>query len=89
VITEDMAIKYFGRTDVVNEELSIKFPKEEKINFKISGVLEHIPDQSSMAINFLIPMQNWEDHVDPAPDIQWRTWAGATFVLFREGHTHE
>lgn len=87
VITEDMAIKYFGRTDVVNEELSIKFPQEEKINFKISGVLERIPDQSSMAINFLIPMQNWEDHVDPAPSIQWRTWAGATFVLFREGHT--
>ena len=87
VLTEDMAIKYFGRTDVVNEELSIKFPKEQKITFKISGVLERIPDQSSMFVNVLIPIQNWEDHVDPAPSIQWRTWAGATFVLFREGHT--
>jgi len=86
VLTEDMAIKYFGRTDVVNEELSIKFPKEQKITFRISGVLARIPDQSSMFISFLIPMQNWEDHVDPAPSIQWRTWAGATFVLFREGH---
>jgi len=87
VLTEEMAIKYFGRTDVVNEELSIKFPKEQKITFRISGVLERIPDQSSMSINFLIPMPNWEDHVDPAPSIQWRTWAGATFVLFREGHS--
>jgi putative ABC transport system permease protein len=86
VLTEDMAIKYFGRTDVINEELSIKFPKEQKITFKISGVLKRIPDQSSMSINFLIPIQNWEDHVDPAPNIQWRTWAGSTFVLFRDGH---
>ena len=86
VLTEEMAIKYFGRTDVVNEELSIKFPREQKITFKISGVLRRIPDQSSMAINFLIPMQNWEDHVDAAQDIQWRTWAGATFVLLRDGH---
>ena len=86
VLTEDMAIKYFGRTNVINEELSIKFPQEQKITFKISGVLKRIPDQSSMSINFLIPIQNWEDHVDPAPAIQWRTWAGATFVLFRDGH---
>ncbi|HEY5919508.1 MAG TPA: ABC transporter permease, partial [Chryseolinea sp.] len=86
VLTEEMAIKYFGRTDVVNEELSIKFPREQKITFKISGVLRRIPDQSSMAINFLIPMQNWEDHVDAAQHIQWRTWAGATFVLLRDGH---
>jgi ABC-type antimicrobial peptide transport system permease subunit len=86
VLTEDMAIKYFGRTDVINEELSIKFPKEQKITFKISGVLKRIPDNSSMSISFLIPIQNWEDHVDPAPSIQWRTWAGATFVLFRDGH---
>jgi putative ABC transport system permease protein len=86
VLTEEMAIKYFGRTDVINEELSIKFPKEQNITFKVSGVLRHIPDQSSISINFLIPIQNWEDHVDPAPSIQWRTWAGATFVLFREGH---
>ena len=86
VLTEEMAIKYFGRTDVINEDLSIKFPNEQKVTFKISGVLSRIPDQSSIAINFLIPIQNWEDHVDPAPSIQWRTWAGATFVLFREGH---
>jgi putative ABC transport system permease protein len=86
VLTEEMAVKYFGRTDVVNEELSIKFPKEQKITFKISGVLKRIPDQSSMSINFLIPIQNWEDNVDPAPSIQWRTWAAATFVLFREKH---
>ena len=87
VLTEDMAIKYFGRTDVINEVLSIKFPNEKKITFKIGAVLRRIPDQSSMSINFLIPMQNWEDHVDTGRDIQWRTWAGSTFVLFREGHT--
>jgi putative ABC transport system permease protein len=85
VLTEDMAIKYFGHTEVINEELSIKFPNE-KITFKVGAVLKRIPDKSSMSINFLIPMQNWEDHVDPAPTIQWRTWAAATFVLFKEGH---
>jgi len=86
VLTEDMAIKYFGRTDVINEQLSVKFPKEEKMTFKVGAVLKRIPDQSSMSINFLLPMQTWEDHVDAAHNIQWRTWAGSTFVLFNEGH---
>lgn len=86
ILTEDMAIKYFGRTDVVNEELSVKFRNEEKKTFRIGAVLKRIPNKSSMNISFLIPMQNWEDLVDPAPDIQWRTWASSTFVLFKEGH---
>ena len=89
LLTEDMAIKYFGRTDVVNEDLSVKFHNEEKKTFKIGAVLKRSPDNSSMYISFLIPMQNWEDLIDPNPGIQWRTWAASTFVLFKEGHNPE
>lgn len=85
ILTEDMAVKYFGRTEVVNEELSVKFNNEEKKVFKIGAVLKRIPHRSSMSISFLIPMQNWEDLIDPGPGIQWRTWAGSTFVLIKEG----
>jgi len=89
VLTGDMAIKYFGRTDVVGEDISIKFPREEKLSFTITGVLKRVPDNSSMHISFLIPMQVWEQHVDAARNIQWRTWAASTFAVFREGHRPE
>ncbi|MEO8473082.1 MAG: ABC transporter permease [Chryseolinea sp.] len=86
VITEDVALKYFGRKDVINEELSIKFPDDTKSTFSIGAVLAHVPDGSSMYLSILIPMSQWEDHADMAHNIQWRTWSSSTFIVMKEGH---
>jgi putative ABC transport system permease protein len=58
VITQDRAIKYFGKTDVVGETLNIENFKGEKHDFVITGVLEklsknsvtHVIDQSNSTI---------------------------------------
>ena len=86
VITEDIAVKYFGRKDVLNQEITVKFPDEHIMTFKVGAVLAHVPDNSSMFLNVIIPMIHWVDHVDAAHNIQWRTWAASTFILMKEGH---
>ena len=43
VLTERKAIKYFGRTDVVGEMLTIQSFSGSKQDFKITGVLKNLP----------------------------------------------
>ncbi|MEJ1236495.1 FtsX-like permease family protein [Chryseolinea sp. T2] len=84
-ITKEVAQKYFGREDVVNEDIQIKYSNDDKVTYKIGAVVNTIPDQSSMHFGVLIPMKQWEQHVEPSKVIQWRTWAAATFVVLKEG----
>ncbi|MGC3945138.1 MAG: ABC transporter permease [Chryseolinea sp.] len=86
-ITKEVAMKYFGRVDVVNEDIQIKYRDDDKVTYKIGAVVNTIPDQSSMHFGVLIPMTQWEQHVEPSKVIQWRTWAGATFIVLKEGHS--
>ncbi len=51
VVTQDMAIKYFGRTDVVNELLTIQSFSGTKHDFQITGVLKKIAENSVTQIN--------------------------------------
>ncbi|RYF85246.1 MAG: ABC transporter permease, partial [Chitinophagaceae bacterium] len=46
VITEEKAIKYFGRTDVVGETLTIESFSGSKHDFKITGVMKKPVDNS-------------------------------------------
>lgn len=46
VITDDRAIKYFGKTDVVGETLSIENFKGERHDFVIKGVLDKLSKNS-------------------------------------------
>ncbi len=57
VLTETMARKYFGATDVVGRTLEFG---NKKIPCKVSGVLRDIPAQSSLRFDFLVPMQTYE-----------------------------
>jgi len=46
VITDNMAIKYFGKTDVVGETLSIENFKGDKHDFVVNGVLDKLSKNS-------------------------------------------
>jgi len=56
VLTESMALKYFGSINVVGELLSFGATKE---SFKVSAVLKDIPSQSSMKFDFLVPISTY------------------------------
>ncbi|XWW46880.1 ABC transporter permease [Fibrella sp. USSR17] len=46
VITADKAVKLFGKTDVVNESLTIETPIGGKQQFLVTGVLQALPNNS-------------------------------------------
>lgn len=53
IITEDMAQKYFGRTDVLEKT----FRKNGKEDFTVTGVIANIPKNSHLQFDFIQPMR--------------------------------
>ncbi|MCP4725640.1 MAG: FtsX-like permease family protein [bacterium] len=52
-MTEEMAEKYFADEDPVGKVLTI----ENTYNFTVMGVLENIPDNSTIRFDFLVPLE--------------------------------
>ncbi|MDN4502476.1 ABC transporter permease [Alteromonadaceae bacterium BrNp21-10] len=57
VITEKMANKYFGRTDVIGETLTLCCAAEEPTVMAITGVLKDLPQATHLNVNLLIYLQ--------------------------------
>jgi predicted permease len=53
VITEAMALKYFGSTDVLEKIIR----KNNKDDFTVTGVIANIPNNSHLQFNFVQPMR--------------------------------
>ncbi|MEP6614935.1 MAG: ABC transporter permease [Ginsengibacter sp.] len=51
VITRDAAIKYFGKTNVVGELISIQSFSGTQHDFTVTGVLQEIPENSVTSLN--------------------------------------
>ncbi len=89
IVTEEIALKYFGRTDVIGETLISCCVGPESTPLKITGVLKDIPEASHLNIDMLIVM-------DPAlfapfPNIldTWNSVNVFTYFKLREGATIE
>jgi putative ABC transport system permease protein len=76
VITERMANKYFGRSDVTGENLLIN----DKENYKITGVIKDIPEQSHFNFDFFVPMtENESSRSD-----NWLSENFNTYILLKK-----
>jgi predicted permease len=53
VITEEMAMKYFGSTDVLEKTIR----KNDKDDFTVTGVIANVPDNSHLQFDFIQPMR--------------------------------
>jgi putative ABC transport system permease protein len=87
VISEKMARKYFGRTDVVGETITACCLPRDRMDLKISGVLKDMPQASHFDIDFLILMD--PAMFDFAPNIL-NTWTSVntyTYFKLRDGVT--
>lgn len=71
VISEPMAMKFFGTTDCVGKTLVMK-DGEKQDAFNVSGVLRRIPKQSVMQFDFVIPFTRF------LADNSWALETGAT-----------
>ncbi len=75
ILTEEMAMKYFGTTDVL--EKTIK--KNSKDNFTVTGVLANIPANSHLRFDFMQPMRylartNWDLKNNKWDNFNWFTY---------------
>ncbi len=57
VLTESMARKYFGKTEVLGETMTIRLLDQPQ-NFVVSGVARDMPLNSSLQFQFLLPFEN-------------------------------
>jgi putative ABC transport system permease protein len=81
VLSESAAKKYFNKTDVVGQLLSVpNYPA-----LKITGVMKDLPKQSHFKADFLMAMVSWPD----SRADEWLRSDYNTYVLMRKGANHK
>jgi ABC-type antimicrobial peptide transport system permease subunit len=82
VISEKMAVNYFGRFSPLGKPIRIDNTKD----YFVSGVFKDIPENSSLQFDFLLPFKEYED-LPWAKD--WEAIGDRTFVLLERGASVE
>lgn len=81
IISEATAIKYFGRSDVVGEVMTVCCLMDEEIETVVTGVLRDLPQTSHLDIDMLMYLE--ESMFDFAPNLL-ATWTSVnTFTYFK------
>jgi putative ABC transport system permease protein len=84
IITEDMAMRYFGKSDVVGEVMTICCLGEEPSLVPVSGVIRNLPDATHLDLDMLV-------YIDPnfvENDRGLNTWTSVnvyTYFKMRAG----
>ena len=84
VISEAMAMKYFGHTDVVGERLTVCCLQAERLDALITGVIQDLPENSHLDIDFLVFMD--PTMFDFAPNLL-NTWTSVNTYTYFKLHT--
>lgn len=84
VISEDTAIRYFGRTDVVGEILTMCCNRGQQISLPITGVIKDVPEQSHLDLDMVVYMQPAIFN-EPGMLETWNSVNVYTYFKMREG----
>jgi predicted permease len=76
VITEEMAMKYFGTTDVLEKTLR----KNNKDDFTVTGVISNIPSNSHLQFDFVQPMRDLARTNDDLKKNIWDNFNYFTYI---------
>lgn len=89
VISEETAIKYFGKTNVIGETLTICCVGEEPTTLPITGIFKDLPNATHFDLNMIVYLQ--PSLFDDQPNIL-NTWTSVnvmTYFKMRSGVTVE
>ena len=79
VLTETMAKKYFGDEDPLGQQI-----KMDNDMYKVTGVVEDVPENSHFSFNDLISFSTWSKNNKHAEEGEW-FWNGFhTYLLLRD-----
>jgi len=76
VITEEMAMKYFGSTDVMEKTIR----KNNKEDFTITGVIANVPSNSHLQFDFVQPMRFLARTNDDLKNNKWDNFNYYTYI---------
>lgn len=82
VLSEDLAVRYFGKTDVVGKTLQLKYEKDFE-PFVVSGVVRNLPANSSIKTDMLVSMKFQE--AGQEGELFWMNFYLNTFVTLKQG----
>lgn len=80
VITEEVAMKYFGSTDVLEKTIR----KNNKDDFTVTGVIENIPDNSHLQFDFVQPMRYLARSNNDLKNNVWDNFNWFTYLKLHE-----
>lgn len=78
VISERAALKYFNKTDVVGQYLTLV---NGNVNYKITGVIKNMPSQSHFNYDFFLS----RSAEDMKADTDWNSFDYNTYVVLKKG----
>lgn len=84
VISEEIALKYFGESDPLGKEITIKHNAEYQTSYQVTAVLSNRPVNSSFRFDIIIPFSNYLT-LNAEQEITWEEEVRATFVLLQPG----
>jgi putative ABC transport system permease protein len=79
VLTESMSKKYFGNEDPLGQTLKMDYD-----NFKVTGVMEDVPENSHFRFSNLISFSTWSRNNKRQEDGCWFCNGFHTYVLLRD-----
>lgn len=80
ILSEKMAIKYFGDENPIGQDVLVKFDQERGKAFKITGVAKEFPKARTISFDFLINFENLRA-VEPEYDFHdWSSLVNATLI---------
>ena len=89
VISESLAQKYFGRIDVVGELMKLDTGFSES-DYKVTGVMENVPETSHMHFEALASFSTLESETDERITFdQWLAFDMYTYLLLPEDYPGE
>jgi putative ABC transport system permease protein len=87
VLSKEIALKYFGTTEVVGKVLRVNFPWAGNIrDFEITGVSENMPANSHFHYDILISLASFPDYVN---DSGWTANNFISYLLLKKGASAE
>jgi putative ABC transport system permease protein len=91
VITAETAMLFFGRTDVLDEVLTIDTRRDGKKNYVISGILKKedrtntVTTINGFKTDIFLPMQSVDYFLAPDADKDWNSVSMASYITLQPG----
>ena len=83
VLTQKMAEKYFGNEDPIGKTIRV----DNRFDFIVTGVIEDLPSNSHMQIDFLLPFNSIKNFGFTLEG--WNSFAHTTYVLLAKGADYQ